>query len=111
MLNALWSVNFFLPPSGTAVFGSGVVVLNNGTVRGGDATYYYAGSYEINQNIFIAKVKLIHYSGPYDNLLGPVREAEVELKGIPDQNEFEITGHYLNSNQLVTAKLERLVGL
>ncbi len=110
-LNALWAVNFFIPPSGTAVFGSGVVVLNNGTLRGGDSTYYYTGNYEVNQGVFTAQVKIIHYSGPYNNLVGSVSETEVVLKGASDQHEFEISGQYVNPQQSVTAKLERLAEL
>ena len=108
-LNALWSVNFHLNPSGTAKFGSGVVVLNNGKIHGGDETYYYTGSYVVSENIFTAKVKLTHYSGPYNNLIGEVKEAEVNLSGVADGHEFEISGKYLDSEQTVTAKLERLV--
>jgi T3SS negative regulator,GrlR len=110
-LNALWAVNFFIPPSGTAVFGSGVVVLNNGTLRGGDSTYYYTGNYEVNQGVFTAQVKIIHYSGSYNNLDGPFQETEAVLKATPNQHEFEISGQYVNSQQPVTARLERLAEL
>ena len=39
MIEALWAVYFVAPNQGD--FGAGVVVLENGTVRGGDSSYYY----------------------------------------------------------------------
>lgn len=42
-MEGLWTVEF---GSTIGQFGAGVVVLQNGIVRGGDNAYYYTGTYE-----------------------------------------------------------------
>ena len=42
-MEGLWTIEF---GSNSGVFGSGVVVLREGKIAGGDASYYYTGSYE-----------------------------------------------------------------
>src|SRR6185437_3374137 len=42
-MEGLWTVEF---GSNAGSFGSGVVVLRNGTIEGGDGSYYYLGSYQ-----------------------------------------------------------------
>ena len=112
MLEALWSVNFTLIPTGTAIFGNGVAVLNNGNIRGGDSTYYYTGTYQINNGVFTADVSIIHYSGPLNNVLGTeIKKTQVTLTGTPDTHEFEASGISKEHQQPITVRLERLTGL
>jgi hypothetical protein len=112
MLDGLWSVQFYVPPSGSAVFGSGVVVFNNGSIRGGDSTYYYTGNYQITNGQFKANVSIIHYSGPYNNVLGHgIKQTDVSLTGTPDSNDFEIFGSAPSLQQQVAVRLERLSNL
>lgn len=42
-MEGLWTVEF---GSNAGMFGSGVIVLRGGKIEGGDANYYYLGSYE-----------------------------------------------------------------
>ena len=42
-MEGLWTIEF---GSNSGVFGSGVVVLREGKIEGGDASYYYVGTYE-----------------------------------------------------------------
>ncbi len=42
-MEGLWTIEF---GSNVGVFGSGVIVLRSGKIEGGDASYYYLGSYE-----------------------------------------------------------------
>ena len=42
-MQGLWTIEF---GSNAGVFGSGVIILRDGTIKGGDASYYYDGSYE-----------------------------------------------------------------
>lgn len=112
MIDGLWSAQFYVPPTGSAIFGSGVVVFNNGTIKGGDSTYYYTGSYKIENGYFSAKVSIIHYSGPYNNVLGHgVKQTDVSLSGTPDSNEFEVSGSSPSLQKQVAVRLERLATL
>lgn len=42
-MEGLWTIEF---GSNIGVFGSGVIVLRNGRIEGGDSNYFYLGSYE-----------------------------------------------------------------
>jgi len=42
-MDGLWTIEF---GSNAGVFGSGVIVMRAGKIEGGDASYYYIGSYE-----------------------------------------------------------------
>jgi hypothetical protein len=42
-VEGLWTVEF---GSNTGIFGSGVVVLRQGRIEGGDASYFYVGTYQ-----------------------------------------------------------------
>ncbi|PPC92990.1 MAG: hypothetical protein CTY33_09880 [Methylotenera sp.] len=112
MIDGLWSAQFYVPPSGSAIFGSGVVIFNNGSIKGGDSTYYYTGNYRLINEQFEANVSIIHYSGPYDNILGyGVKQTDVFLSGTFDSNEFEVSGRSSSLQQPVSVRLERLSNL
>jgi hypothetical protein len=42
-MQGLWTIEF---GSNVGVYGSGVIVMRDGKIQGGDASYYYDGSYE-----------------------------------------------------------------
>ena len=42
-MEGLWTIEF---GSNVGIFGSGVIVMRQGKIEGGDATYFYRGSYE-----------------------------------------------------------------
>lgn len=42
-MQGLWTIEF---GSSAGIYGSGVIVLRDGTIKGGDTSYYYDGSYE-----------------------------------------------------------------
>lgn len=112
MIDGLWSAQFYVPPSGTAIFGSGVVVFYDGSIKGGDSTYYYTGNYQIGNGQFTASVSIIHYSGPYNNVMGDaVKKTEVTLSGTPDSHEFEVSGSSPSLKTPICVKLERLSNL
>jgi hypothetical protein len=43
-MQGLWTIEF---GSNVGVYGSGVIVMRDGKIQGGDASYYYDGSYEV----------------------------------------------------------------
>ena len=42
-MQGLWTIEF---GSNAGVYNSGVIVMRDGKIKGGDASYYYDGSYE-----------------------------------------------------------------
>ena len=89
MLEALWSVEFV---SNVQSFGSGIVVLETGRVLGGDAQYFYVGSYLVENGTVKATVTINHYSGPPNTIFGEAKSVTLNFSGTPAHNNFELQG-------------------
>lgn len=97
MLEALWSVDF---SSNVQGFGSGVVVLETGRVLGGDAQYFYVGSYSVENGVAYAKVNITHYAGPPNTVFGQAKSVTLQFSGKPDHNQFELQGSVVGNPAL-----------
>lgn len=106
MIEALWAVYFVAPTHND--YGAGVVVLENGTVRGGDSSYYYVGDFRVKDDVFTANVSVNHYAGQPNNIFGPVTKVNVVLTGKIGYEEFTLTGHSIKTNQPVLVKFKRI---
>jgi hypothetical protein len=89
MVEALWSIEF---QSNGGSIASGVVVFESQRVLGGDAQYFYVGSYSIENHIIHATVKITHYAGEPNTVFGPLDEATLHLSGMVANDTFEISG-------------------
>lgn len=58
MKNGLYKAEFRTP----AGEGCGIIVANNGEIRGGDGTLYYVGSYQINGDQITAEIATDRHS-------------------------------------------------
>ena len=90
MVEALWSVEFIVPQNRD--YGAGVVVLENGTVRGGDSSYYYVGNFRIKDSVINAEVSVHHYFGQVNNVFGPLKTVNLSLEGGVAYDQFEVRG-------------------
>jgi T3SS negative regulator,GrlR len=106
MIEALWAVYFVAPNIGD--YGAGVVVLENGTVRGGDSSYYYVGDFRVKDETLTANVSINHYAGPLNNIFGPVKQINVALSGNVSYEEFTLTGSSIETSQPVFVKFKRI---
>ena len=106
MIEALWAVYFVAPNQGD--FGAGVVVLENGTVRGGDSSYYYVGDFRVKDETLTANVSVNHYAGSLNNIFGPVKKINVALTGNISYEEFTLTGKSIETSQPVFVKFKRI---
>ncbi|OGV77791.1 MAG: hypothetical protein A3I83_06715 [Methylotenera sp. RIFCSPLOWO2_02_FULL_45_14] len=109
MLEALWSVTFIVPTFGS--YGAGVVVLENGTVRGGDSTYYYVGNFRVKDDVVTADVSINHYFGPLNNVFGNIEKTQVSLSGKPDYESFELTGKSTDLQIPIAVRFKRIAEL
>lgn len=98
-IGGLWSLEFFsnvvLPT------GSGVAVLRNGRVLGGDTRYFYVGEYAVSGNLLSATVRLSHYFGPPEAILGFGEKFTLKVKGNFEPTTFMISG-FVEENPSVT---------
>jgi hypothetical protein len=105
MKNGLYSIHVKLL-DGRAEKGSGVVVVRDGQILGGDAYLYYTGSYSVKQNIFRGELFVqCHSSSADDNpLFG------IALSGTFTDTTAEMTGTALvgKTGQIFSATLRKL---
>ena len=106
MLEALWSVTFVVPTSGN--YGAGVVVLENGTVRGGDSSYYYVGNFRVKDETIIAEVSINHYFGSPNNIFGQIQKVDVILSGKIDYQTFDVSGQAVGLSQPIIVRFNRI---
>lgn len=105
MLEALWSVTFVVP---NGDYGAGVVVLENGTVRGGDSSYYYVGNFRVKDDVLIAEVTINHYFGAPNNVFGNIQKTHVILSGTPSYDGFELTGKSTDLQIPISVRFKRI---
>jgi hypothetical protein len=71
-IEGLWTIEF---GSSVGVFGGGVVVFQSGTVMGGDAGYYYVGTYQENGDSVRATVELAPFIEGYVSVFKTIGRA------------------------------------
>lgn len=77
------------------MFGGGVVVFHNGTILGGDGTYFYTGRFTINENAFRATLTISPFIEGAESVFKTVgRNLTLELAGSVTQEGRAIAqGH------------------
>lgn len=97
MIEALWSVEFVANTQGV---GSGVVVVENGKVLGGDAQFFYVGHCKVENGVLNATAKITHYAGAPSSVFGPAKEYNISVSGTPAHDSFVLHGHVVEAPQL-----------
>lgn len=105
MLEALWSIEFV---SSLGIRGAGVVVLETGRVFGGDAQYYYVGSFSVVSGVAEVEVTATHYAGTPWSVFGPSQSHTMRLRGAPARDTFDMHGEVVGRpGQQITLRLTR----
>lgn len=104
MIEALWSVEFKTDKN---YGGSGIAVFENGRVLGGDATYYYVGSYQIKDGVASASLEVIHYAGPLNNVFGAFKKVSLTLSGEIGHDSFVVSGTAKEAPGQISIRLTR----
>jgi len=96
MFNGLWTVEFI---SAINRYGSGILVVNNDRLLGGDDGYYYTGSWSIADNKFDATINAIKYNPNIVSVFGNIDHFQLNLIGEVDEYQFNATGAIVNNPQ------------
>jgi hypothetical protein len=95
-MDGLWTAEF---GSSAGVFGGGVATLRDGTITGGDGTYFYLGSYRLMGRTFQATLKV----SPY------IEGAESVFKTKGRDLTLELTGSLTPDGQVIAQGTPREV--
>jgi T3SS negative regulator,GrlR len=107
-LNGLWLAEFSTQSSQ----GTRVLVLLNGKALGGDANYYYSGSYSLNGAQLSGTLSVTHYSGPLNNVFGSLRSLTLSLSGAAGHDLIVVSGvDKARPQTQATFRLRRAQGL
>ncbi|SNT07690.1 T3SS negative regulator,GrlR [Granulicella rosea] len=91
MLNGFWTVEF---GSSAGMFGGGVLLLDNGKLWGGDAGYYYVGTYTEFSDKFIVDLTLFPFIEGYISVFRTQGQViELNLAGVIDGDSATAQGH------------------
>ena len=105
MLEALWTVEFV---SSAEIVGTGVVVLETDRIFGGDASYYYLGSYKVDGRFLTAELEVTHFAGPSLSVFGPAERFNLRLSGAIESPEMELRGSVVeNADRRIVMRLHR----
>ncbi len=85
--NGLWTISFL---STVNLIGSGVLVMNNGRLLGGDEGFYYSGSYETTPTKEIsAEIKVTRFNPAHISVFGNIGQFTLNFKGILNDLSFK----------------------
>jgi hypothetical protein len=90
MLEGLYSVKF---NSNMGSWGAGVALFTNGKVYGGDASYYYMGTANVEGENVSARIHVGHHQGERMSIFGSLNEFNLEVSGTPSGDSFSLSGH------------------
>jgi len=108
--DGLWSVVF----SGNALKFSGVVILENGRLMGGDSNYIYSGYYNLENQQFISRMVVTKYNKLFKTILpdkytvslkGEYNDDVITLPGNPEEFEdFALRAECTKQSNLIKPK-------
>ena len=78
MHDGLWTIEFL---STLGRSGKGVVVLVGNRFLGGDAGYYYSGTYSVNDNTLTGTVNVTRFDINNISVFGDIGQISLELEG------------------------------
>lgn len=77
-IDGLWTIEFI---STLHLLGSGVVVLNDKRILGGDEGYYYSGRYDTQNGRFSGTIDVTRYNPKSLSVFGDIGQYTLKLEG------------------------------
>ena len=108
-IDGLWTIEFI---STLHLVGSGVAVLNDKRLLGGDEGYYYSGHYDTENGQFSGTIHVTRYNPKSLSVFGDIGQYTLKLEGKVQDYQIEGTA-WMESNpnrkiRIVGAKKEAL---
>ncbi len=93
-IDGLWTIEFI---STLHLLGSGVVVLNDKRILGGDEGYYYSGRYDTQNGRFSGTIDVTRYNPKSLSVFGNIGQFTMKLNGEVQNYQIEGTA-WIESN-------------
>lgn len=93
MLEALWSLEFI---SNLQAYGAGVVIFETDRVFGGDATFYYVGTYEVKDGQIEGMIDIRNYAGSNVSIVGVGNNFKLKISGKISAPVMELAGYRID---------------
>ncbi len=77
MIEGLWTIEFTSPIG----FGTGVMVLTDRRLLGGDAGYYYSGEYTVNDHHIDGKAEIVRFDRNSLSVFGDMDSFTLDFDG------------------------------
>lgn len=105
-LNGLWTASF---ASGIDDSGAGVVVLLDGTIQGGNSSYYYTGTYFMDGPSFKGRMTATHFFGELSTIFGPLRSIRLVVEGTGTEQVILAQGYGPNEpSRRINIRMQRV---
>lgn len=89
MLSGIYLISF---AANSNRVGEGILVVKDGSVNGGDASYLYRGHFDYYGEDVKASIEVRHYRGPLNAVLGPLKQFNLTLSGKTSGDNFQVSG-------------------
>ena len=100
MLNGFYAVRFQSPVG----MGGGVIFLNDGSIKGGDSTIFYHGTYEESGETFTSDLKIdTHLNLPGHTTVFGIPKADLKISLLTTSSLCILTPQHLPNHQLMVA--------
>jgi len=90
MIEGLWTVEFRTSIGGVG-FGT-VIFEKDGRVAGGDAGYYYMGSYTLDQDKITGEVRVQRHNPREVSVFGPLEHGDLKISGTIQGSSMTVSG-------------------
>lgn len=87
-IDGLWTIDFI---STLHLVGSGVAVLNDKRLLGGDEGYYYSGRYDTDNGQFSGTIHVTRYNPKSLSVFGDIGQYTLKLEGKVQDRQMEGT--------------------
>jgi len=109
MIEGLWTIEFASP---IGLFGTGVMVLADERLLGGDAGYYYSGKYTVSDHHINGQARIVRFNKDSLSVFGDMDSFILDFYGEISENSIvgnaSLAGHPESKAQIRCRKKEEL---
>lgn len=103
MVDGLWTVEFI---STLNYYGTGILVLSNNRLLGGDQGYYYNGDYQLTDGVISGNIDVVQYNRDIISVFGNIDHFSLTFRGELTEDNFIDGTAELVANPAMTIQIK-----